>query len=225
MRITHKVIATGLLAVCTSTLMAQVSYDVTVSEKKRIVSGSADFQKSDDIVFANALLWTVNEGTGKKDNVIDCDFVKHKLTATYKLEKDGSPAYICRMTMSVDQGRLMFLISDIKIQGNLLSAFMSFDKLNPEKKPKHQDIINEFKSLNNQKLQNMFDFISNNTPIITNWKGVCQGRLEKGMSADEVQMIYGKPVTKQQNGVDEQYIYSTFIYIFLENGIVKSFVN
>ena len=195
-----------------------------MADNKRIVSSSASFQKNEDEIFANALLWAVNEGPGRKEEILDCDFVKRQLTMVYNLKKEDKIAYTCRMTLSVAHGELMFLINDIKIQGGL-NVFLSFDKLKPEKKVKHQDIINEFKSLNNQKLQELFSYISDHSPKITNWKNVCLGKIDRGMSSDEVLLVYGKPVSIQSNGDNEQYMFSTFVYVFLENGIVKSFVN
>lgn len=210
---------------CGNLLVAQVSFDVTMAEKKRIVSGSIGYKNSDNEAFANALLWAVNEGPGRKEEILDCDVQKRQLTMVYNLKRDEGIAYTCRLSLKIADGQMMFLINDIKIQGGLLSSFQNFDRLNPEKKPKHQDIINEFQSLNNKKLQQLITFISENKPEITNWNGVCMGKLERGMSSDEVKLIYGKPINIQENGTDAQYVFSTFIYVFLENGKVKSFVN
>jgi len=212
---------------CNNLMMAQVSFDVTIAEKKRIVSGAVSYDKTDDEAFANVLLWAVNEGPGRKDEILDCDFVKRQLTMVYNLKRSEEEiAYTCRLSLKVAEGQLMFLVNDIKIQGGgILGAFQNFDKLNPEKKPKHQDIINDFQSLNNQKLQELINFIAENNPVITNWKNVCLGKIDKGMSSDEVKLIYGKPINIQASGTDAQYVFSTFIYVFLENGVVKSFVN
>lgn len=218
----------SLLAVMTVgviTVKAQVSFDVTIAEKKRIVSGIYSYNKADDIAFANALLWALNEGPARKEEIIDCDYVKRQFTMVYNLKKEDAVAYTCRLNVRIANGQLMFLVSDIKMQGGLMSAFLNFDKLNPEKKPKHQDIINEFQSLNNQKLQELFSFVAEHSPNITNWKNVCLGKLERGMSSDEVRLIYGKPITIQGNETESQYIFSTFIYVFFDNDIVKSFVN
>lgn len=221
-----KILLLGIfLFACDSLLIAQVSFDVTMAEKKRIVSGSIGYRSSDDEAFANALLWAVNEGPGRKEEILDCDFLKRQLTMVYILKRNEEPAYTCRLTLKLADGQMMFLINDIKIQGGLLSSFQNFDKLNPEKKPKHQDIINEFQSLNNQKLQKLISFISENKPEISNWKEVCLGQLKNGMSIDEVKLIYGKPISIQESGTDAQYVFSTFVYVFLENGKVKSFVN
>lgn len=209
-----------------NTLMAQVSFDVTVAEKKRIVSGAVSYEKSDDEAFANVCLWAFNEGPGRKEEILECDFVKRQLTMVYNLKRDNDDiAYACRLSLKVLDGSMMFLVNDIKIQGGIMGIFQNFDKLNPDKKPKHQDIINDFQSLNNKKLQELINFISDNKPVITNWKKICTGQLERGMSSDEVKLIYGKPVNIQESGKDTQFLFSTFVYVFLENGIVKSFVN
>ena len=209
-----------------NTLMAQVSFDVTVAENKRIVSGAMSYEKSDDEAFANACLWAFNEGPMRKEEILECDYVKRQLTMVYNLKRDNDDiAYACRLSLKVLDGSMMFLVNNIKIQGGIMGIFQSFDKLNPSKKSKHQDIINDFQSLNNKKLQQLINFISENKPVITNWKKVCTGQLERGMSSDEVKLIYGKPVSIQESGKDTQYIFSTFVYVFLENGIVKSFVN
>lgn len=211
---------------CGNSLMAQVSFDVQEAEKKRIVSGAISYAKTDDEAFANALLWAVNEGPARKEELLECDFVKRQLTMVYNLKrKEQELAYTCRLSLKVADGQMMFLVNDIKIQGGFMSAFQSFDKLNPAKKPKHQDIINDFQGLNNQKLQQLITFIQENKPVITNWKSVCLGQIERGMSSDEVKLIYGKPVSIQESGADAQYVFSTFVYVFLENGTVKSFVN
>ena len=208
-----------------ATTVAQVSFDVTVAEKKRIVSGAVSYSQTDDVAFANALLWAVNEGPARKEEITECDFVKRQLTMVYNLKRDDEPAYTCRLSIRIAQGQLMFLVNDIKMQGGLKSAFLNFDKLNPEKKPKHQDIINDFQGLNNKKLEELISFVNDHKPGITNWKNVCQGKIERGMTTDEVRMVYGKPISTQENGTESQYVFSTFVYVFFDNGVVKSFVN
>lgn len=207
-----------------SALWAQVSYDITMMDKKRVVSGMQEIQKPDDEIFANLMLWATEQGPGCKDEILDCDFVKRQMTMVYNLKDDEKILYTCRLNAKVSQGRLVFLVSDVKMQG-LAGMFSNFDKLNPEKKSKHQDIINEFQRINNQNLNEMLTFVNDHNPSITNWKNVCTGKIEAGMSSDEVRLIYGKPISIQENGANAQYFFSTFVYVFLEKGIVKSFVN
>ena len=221
----RRMLFTALLAVLAITTNAQVSFDVETVDKKRVVRGTESFQKTDNEIFANVVLWAINQGPSLKEEIVDCDFVKRELNMNYNLKKEDAIAYACRLKIKVAQGKLVFLVSDVKMQGGLLGAFLNFDKLNPEKKTKHQDIINEFRSLNNQKIQEMFSYISEHNPVITNWNNVCVNKIDKGMSCDEAMLVYGKPLSIQSDGTKEQYMFSSFVYVYIENGLVISFVN
>lgn len=214
-----------MLLLFTVAVTAQVNFDVTIAEKKRIVQGSEIFQKSDDEIFVNAMLWAINEGPVRKEEILDFDFTKHELAMIYNLKKDGDVAYTCRLTLRASSGRLFFLVNEIKIQGGFFGSFQNFDKLNPEKKAKHKDIINEFERLNNLKIQELFEYVSNNNPKITNWRNVCLGKIDKGMSVDEAILVYGKPINVQSEGNKEQYMFSSFVYVYIEDGLITAYVN
>lgn len=216
-------ITMSLLAVVMS---AQVSYDVIVIDNKRIVSGSQQFHKADEEIFAGALLWAVNEGPGLKEELLNCDFVKKQFTMLCHLKRDDKDAFTCQLGVKVSQGQLVFMVDDIKITGGgIMSAFSSFDRLKPETKPKHREIVNNFQELNNRALQQLFNFIEQHNPVITNWKSICMGQIEKGMSVDEAKLIYGKPLMEQGNGNKLQLMFGSFLYVYVENGYVTSFVN
>ena len=220
-----KILLSLLLSTLLTPVIAQASYDITIVDKKREVRGAKSFQKDDNEIFANAFLWAVEEGPGQKTEIIDYDFTKRQLAMVYNLKKDEKTVYTCRFELKVAQGQLVFAVSEVKMVGGLLGAFSSFNKLDPEKKPKHRDILNEFQRLNNQKLEELFTYIEEYQPKITNWKNVCTGRIDKGMSVDEIKLIYGKPESEQNDGSKTQYRFSTFIYVFVENGVVTSFIN
>lgn len=214
-----------MLSTILTTVVAQVNYDITIVDKKREVRGSQSFQKSDNEIFANAFLWAVEEGPGQKMEIIDYDISRRQLAMVYNLKVEEKILYTCRLELKVAQGQLVFAVSDVKMTGGLLGSFANFNKLDPEKKPKHRDILNEFQRLNNQKLQDLFTFIEDYQPNITNWKNVCSGRIDRGMSVDEAKLIYGKPESIQEDGTKTQYRFSTFVYVFVENGIITSYVN
>ena len=220
-----RIILSILLSSLLTSVIAQVDYDFTIVDKKREVRGAQSFQKDDNEIFANAFLWAVGEGPGQKLEIIDYDFNKRQLAMVYNLKKEDKVAYSCRLELKVAQGQLVFAISDIKIIGGILGAFGNFNKLDPEKKPKHRDILNEFQRLNNQKLDELFTFVVEHQPVITNWRNVCTGRIDRGMSVDEAMLIYGKPEGEQNDGTKTQYRFSTFVYVFVENGVVTSYVN
>lgn len=208
-------------------MMAQKQYATTIVEKKRIVTGIEEFSLSGQTVFGNALLWAINEGPQGKEEIVDIDFGKERLSMIYNLRRDGDddPAYVCRLQLQVTENQLVFTVKDVKMHGGLKSMFSNFDKLNPEKKTKHADIIREFERLNDAKLNSLFSFIREHQLQVTNWDNVRSGSLQRGMTEDEVLLMYGKPASKQSDGVTTQYLFSSFVRVFFENGRVKSFVN
>ncbi len=208
-------------------LMAQKQYSSTVVEKKRVVTGIEDFSLPSQTILGNAMLWAVNEGPQGKEEIVDIDFGKERLSMVYNLrrEDDEDPAYTCRLQLQVTEGQLVFTVKDVKMHGGLKSMFSNFDKLDPVKKTKHADIIREFERLNDAKLNNLFNFIKEHQLQVTNWDNIRSGSLQRGMTEDEVMLIYGKPVSKQSDGTTTQYMFNSFVRVFIENGKVKSFVN
>ena len=162
-----------------------------------------------------------------KEEIVDIDFGKERLSMVYNLrrEDDEDPAYTCRLQLQVTEGQLVFTVKDVKMHGGLKSMFSNFDKLDPVKKTKHADIIREFERLNDAKLNNLFNFIKEHQLQVTNWDNIRSGSLQRGMTEDEVMLIYGKPVSKQSDGTTTQYMFNSFVRVFIENGKVKSFVN
>lgn len=207
-------------------VMAHKQYETTVVGKKRIVTGIKEFSLPSQTILANSLLWAVNEGPQGKEEIVDVDYNKGRLSCVYNLKRDDDDvAYTCRLQLQISENQLVFTVKDVKINGGLMSMFSNFDKLNPEKKTKHADVIREFERLNNDKLNDLFSFISNHKLEITSWDNVRSGTLQRGMTQDEVLLIYGKPASVQSDGSTTQYMYSSFVRVFLENGKVKSFVN
>jgi hypothetical protein len=222
-----RIILSFLLVGMLLPLMAQKQYATTVVEKKRIVTGIEEFSLPSQTIFGNALLWAVNEGPQGKEEIVDIDFGKERLSMVYNLKRDGDddPAYVCRLQLQVTENQVVFTVKDVKMHGGLKSMFSNFDKLNPEKKTKHADIIREFERLNDEKLNSLFNFIREHQLQVTNWDNIRSNSLQRGMSEDEVMLIYGKPASKQSDGTTTQYLFSSFVRVFIENGKVKSFVN
>lgn len=136
------------LLVCTAHLLAQTSFMVTVADKKRIVTGSQEFSKSDKELFANVLLWAIDRGEHLKETITNCDYDRLRLQMAYAIVQDEGTNYTADITIQVSQGRLVYLVSDIKGQPKGMSAVLGatlFNKLNPEKKPKQQEMISDLR--------------------------------------------------------------------------------
>lgn len=223
----NKTILLFCLLLLSSTLVAQTGFQLTTADKKKIVTGSQLFQKSDKVIFANALLWAIERGQQLKELIEDVDYEKMRFTMKYYLIQENATSYASQLTIQVTQGRLVYLVSDIKAQvsglGGVLGA-TSFNKMNPEKKPKQKQMQDEFEVLNKVQLQNMLDYVEKSEMDIRRWDHFKNRRLEEGMTMKEVLLTLGKPIDMQTSGETTQLMYNTFTYVFMEKGIVKSFI-
>lgn len=76
------------------------------------------------------------------------------------------------------------------------------EKLQPEKKPSHQETMDDFVQIESQMLNKLFDFVSTNqlSPI-THWNEINIGKPVKGMTEDECLLAFGKPQTISESMV------------------------
>ena len=222
-----KILASIIMLACVGTILAQANFKVKVVDKKRIVTGSQEFAKTDREIFANALLWAINSGKQLKENILDCDYEKLSYKMAYNLQQNEGTVYTAQLYIRVAQGRLVYLIEDIKGQSSGVGALLgatSFDRMNPEKKPKQQAMINEFEELSKRAIVSMLESVSSTETNVDQWQAITLGQVVKGMSVSDVTLILGKPIDKQVSGSITQYMYSQFTYVFFEDNKVKSVI-
>lgn len=206
---------------------AQENYKVSISDKHRIVTGSIEVNKADKVIFANALVWAIEQGEKYKELLADIDFDKMRMVIDYNLSNEGESSFTSKLTLQVSQGRLVYLVDNIKGQSSGLASMLGttlFDKMNPEKKPKQKALIEEFEALNKKGLAKLFDYVRNHDTDVSKWDCIAENRLEKGMTVEDVTMILGKPINIQKSNTTIQYMYNTFTYVFFEDGKLKSFM-
>ena len=89
------------------------------------------------------------------------------------------------------------------------------EKLQPEKKPSHQETMDDFVQIESQMLNKLFDFVSTNqlSPI-THWNEINIGKPVKGMTEDECLLAFGKPQTISESNGEVQWMYSSSFYLF-----------
>lgn len=214
-----------IMLTCAGAILAQASFKVKVADKKRIVTGSKEYDKPDREIFANALLWAINSGKQLKENILDCDYDKLSYKMVYNLQQDGGTTFTANLTIRVAQGRLVYLIENIKGLPSGMGAVLgatSFDRMNPEKKPKQQAMIFEFEELSKKVLVAMLESVGSTSTNIDHWQEITTGQVVKGMSLTDVTLILGKPVDKQVSGNITQFMYNQFTYVFFEDDKVKS---
>lgn len=188
---------------------------------------------SDETIFINALLWAITHSSKLKEDFSKIDY--SGMNFTYKkifystTSSEQSPStYTCESSIRISNDMISFLVTDIIYEStgalNIIKR-IPFEKLDPEKKAKHIEYLNEFTKSNSGALNEMFDFIRNNkTPSITHWEEITQNKVTKGMNQAECTLAYGKPIDIKTAGNKEQWMYGNSVYLFFEDGILASYL-
>ena len=204
-------------------------YSQSVVDSKIVVNGFESFEGlSDETIFVNALLWAIDQNTKLKEDLPQIDYAGMRFVLKRAVSSsDPATAYPCLLSIQTSGNKLAFLVSDILYEssGMLGTKDMPFEKLNPEKKPKHGEYLKEFVSNNSMRLNDLFHFIrTNRLPSISHWNEIAEGRVVKGMNKPECLLACGKPLDIKVTGNKEQWMYSSFNYLFFENGVLDTCV-
>lgn len=204
-------------------------YSQSVIDNKIVVNGFESFEAlSDETVFVNALLWAINQNTKLKEDLPQIDYAGMRFVLKRAVSSsEPTTAYPCLLTVQIFGNRLSFLVSDIVCESNgmLGTKNIPFEKLSPEKKPKHDEYFKEFIKHNSMRLNDLFHFIrTNQLPAISHWNEITEGKVTKGMNKPECLLAYGKPLDIKVTGNKEQWMYSSFCYLFFENGVLDACV-
>lgn len=231
-----KIVSFLELLVFSVTLHAQTGENSLYKEVKGqiIISQfrTMDNPSTPEGIFLNALLWEINQTESQKEEA-----------ATLKKEWEKQQ-FEKRMTWRNSQSSSCYrFILSVKVTDNILSITASnityeaettviklvkrlpFEKLQPEKKPKHKEYLDEFATLYQAYSKQMIEAItSNHPPIINHWTEIKEGTVVKGMTEDECMLAMGKPASIQKQGNKTEWMYDAYTYLFFENGILASFI-
>jgi hypothetical protein len=207
-------------------------YDFSVENDRRVVTGFVSFSKSDQSIFADALIWATDNISPKAhENLSDINFTTNSFSCNLTLAEEGESKtkniYYCKLKLKVNEGRLVFYISDITVQSTILIAkkLTSIDKLQPEKKASHQDILKEFVWLESKILNGLFDFVDTyKLSTISHMNEIKIGKPVKGMNEDECKLAFGKPQAVLESDGEVQWMYNSSFYLFFQNGKISSFI-
>ena len=135
--------------------------------------------------------------------------------------------YYCKAIFRVAEGKLVYYLSDVLIESSVLvmKKVTAMEKLQPEKKASHKEIMDDFVQVESQMLNRMFDFIATHqlSPI-THWNEISIGKPVKGMTEDECRLAFGKPQTVLESNGEVQWMYSSSFYVFFKNGRVETII-
>lgn len=187
-------------------------------------------------LFLNALLWMIEnrklENTEEEENKstfeIDYDKKQYMINLMQTNTKSAS-RYRCLFSVKVTDNIITILASNITYEAETnvikLVKRLAFEKLQPEKKPKHKEYLNEFAMLHKETVKRMLEAINTNSaPTITHWTEIKNKEVVKGMSKQECLLAFGKPVSVQKQGNKEEWMYDSYTYVFFENDIVTSLI-
>lgn len=210
-------------------------YPISDNDGKRVISGFQQFTGKDDgQLYANALKWAIDEFCQeKRDGLFDIDVKKRgfsfNMALNYEVGGKTKYAFACKSNVKVLEGKLVYAVYDIQYKSSSLlplSSVNSIDKLNPDKKPKHKEIISSFQEMASRKLNQMFDaIVENKCSSITHWSDIDIQRPVKGMNEDECYLAFGKPNNKYEdsNGRLQWSFGLNFLLIFKE-GLLETII-
>lgn len=181
-------------------------------------------------IFLNALLWVIKNGPQPEEKILQIDYDKRQFMVTLMLENSKTTSrYRHSLAVKVSENIITMLASDITYETEAavikLVKRLSFEKLQPDKKPKHKVLMDEFADMYKECAGQMLKFISTNQlSAITHWNEIKEKEAVKGMNRDECLLSLGKPASVQKQGDKEEWMYDSYTYLFFENGIVTSVI-
>ena len=194
------------------------TYPVSADGSKYVVSGFTSFSPaSDEHIYANALLWTVENVCPKlREGITEANVPAKSFSCDLVLASQADSkqnnTYYCKAIFRVAEGKLVYYLSDVLIESSVLvmKKVTAMEKLQPEKKASHK---------------RMFDFIATHqlSPI-THWNEISIGKPVKGMTEDECRLAFGKPQTVLESNGEVQWMYSSSFYVFFKNGRVETII-
>lgn len=209
------------------------TYPVSADGNKYVVSGFTPFNSlNDENIYANTLLWTIEnvcpqlrEGITEinvPEKSFSCD-----LTLTSQADSKQNNTYYCKATFRVADGKLIYYLSNVQIESSVLvlKKVTAMEKLQPEKKASHKEVMDDFVQIESQMLNKIFDFVTTNqlSPI-THWKEISINKPVKGMTEEECLLAFGKPQSVQESNGEVQWMYSSSFYLFFKNGHVETII-
>lgn len=224
----------GVLPAMAQTFTEQKkAYPISADGNKYVVSGFTPFGSlSDETIYANALLWTVENVCPKlREGITETNIAAKSyscdLILTSQAGSNQNNTYYCKAIFRVADGKLIYYLSNVHIESSMIvmKKVTPMEKLQPEKKPSHKEIMDDFVIVESQVLNKMFDFIATyQLGPISHWNEISIGKPVKGMTEDECRLAFGKPQTVLESSGEVQWMYSSSFYLFFKNGHVETII-
>lgn len=198
---------------------------------KVVVSNFYTIDKlSGDDIFLKALLWTIKNGQKLEGQEIEVDYDKKQFALElYLTNQQTGTRYRYLFSAKVTDNIITCLASNIVYEAEAavikLVKKLPFERLQPEKKPKHKEYLDDFANLNKKWMQQVIDFVNNNQPVVvTHWSEIKNKEVVKGMNEAECFLSLGKPASIQKTDNKVEWMYDSYTYLFFENGVLVSII-
>ena len=208
-------------------------------ENGKVIIAQADKVISDapiDRLYFKTLLWfierqQISEETQLPLVEIGRDFDNHRVEVAIQFQnKDNQLIYKCLLSVKLAENSISILASKITAESTVnvikLVKRTSFDKLQPDKKPKHKEYLDEFSSLYQEYVQQMMGYINSHPmPIVNHMADMINGRLVKRMTKEECTLTMMRmPRSCQLQGETLKLMFDSSTYVFIENGVVTNII-
>lgn len=212
-------------------VQAQAPAPYSIVDNKVVVSQFQTIENTtSENLFLNALLWTIQSAPQPEEKVLEVDYDKKQFGVAWMLDNPKTACrYRCMLSVKVADNIITILASEISQEAETsvikLVKRLPFEKLNPEKKPKHKEYLTDFAKLHEKYVTQLLEFVgSNQLPPITHWREIKENNVVKGMNVTECILSFGKPASVQKQGNKEEWMYDAYTYVFFENGLVASVI-
>lgn len=210
---------------------SEVKGNIVISEFHTL-----DKPASTEGIFLNALLWMIenrepeNSEAEENKSSFEVDYDKKQyLLELMQTHPKSASRYRCRFSVKVTDNIITVLASNITYEAETgvikLVKRLAFEKLQPEKKPKHKEYLDEFAALHKETVKRMLEaIVTHPAPAITHWTEIKNKEVVKGMNKQECLLTFGKPASVQKQGNKEEWMYDSYTYVFFENETVASLI-
>jgi len=205
-------------------------YEPSLQDGRYSVNSFCSFPQFDDkTIFANLLLWTVDNvcqsqflGIDEKD----FDHLQLSFPVTIKSATVEKATYDIRVAFKVGEGRLIFSVTNIQYNSGalLMGSGMKLEKYKKTEKESNRNVINDFTKSESAFLNSIFNFIESHNVPTSRWDAMRTGRPVKGMGEEECKCTMGKPSSVSSDGQETQWVLGTNKYIFFRNGVITNVV-
>lgn len=212
--------------------VGQDQYNLKEIDGKLVCTGFETIEGvSEEELFVKLLLWSIDQCPKFKEGLTELDFNKKSFALQSRLEspkRSENPAvYHFLADFAVSSDKLSFTFSRIECEsaGMLnMSTIIAFERMKPEKKPKHKAYMEEYKKQATEYIRQLIEYLKTPQPFaVTHWDEIKRNKVEKGMNEAECLLSYGKPIeiTKSDNG-ESRWRYDSYTYLFFKSGILTS---